>query len=391
MDNTKKRKTEDNGDGTVAESPPKSPSTIATAALTSDDIRKILQPFTQDQLLDLLQSASLRHPDVLDSVRTLADRDPALRKLFVRGLSGETTTDNLRTVFSAFGELDEAIVIMDKTTGKSKGYGFVTFKHVDGAIIALKEPSKRIDGRMTVTQLAAASASSTTTDVSARKVFVGNVPFDISPERLLEHFLAYGEIEEGPLGFDKASGKTRGFAFFVYKTEEGARASLSETAKTIDGHQVICKLAVDNKKAKPGGIPGQTPPSGFAGNGMTFQQQQQQQLQPSMHAPMLGSQYGGNANNYGVQSSAPSYGNPVPASGAGYGHGVGSAYGNLQFSGPVSGDYGTRFPPNSAGAPSGGFPGGVHYGLPPNSQHPQPMPMQRPPQGGMYQGVPPYY
>ncbi|KAE9597222.1 hypothetical protein Lal_00007737 [Lupinus albus] len=387
MDLTKKRKTEHNGD--AAESPPQSPSTLATAALTSDDIRKILQPFTQHQLLDLLQSASLRHPDVLDSVRTLADRDTALRKLFVRGLSGETTTDNLRAVFSAFDELDEAIVIMDKTTGKSKGYGFVTFKHVDGAILALKEPSKRIDGRITVTQLAASSASSATTDVSARKVFVGNVPFDISPERLLEHFLAYGEIEEGPLGFDKANGKTRGFAFFVYKTEEGARASLAEPAKIIDGHQVICKLAVDNKKAKPGGIPGQALPSGFAGNGMTFQQQQQ--LQPSMHAPMLGSQYGGNTNNYGVQSSVPSFGNHVPASGAGYGHGVGSAYGNLQFGGPVSGDYGTRFPPNSAGAPSGGYPGGAHYGMPPNSQHPQPMPMQRPPQGGMYQGGPPPY
>ncbi|OIV97139.1 hypothetical protein TanjilG_00168 [Lupinus angustifolius] len=389
MDFTKKRKTEENGD--AAESPPQSLSTVA-AALTSDDILKILQPFTQDQLLDLLQSASLRHPDVLDSVRTLADRDPALRKLFVRGLSGDTTTDNLRAVFSAYGELDEAIVIMDKNTGKSKGYGFVTFKHVDGAIIALKEPSKKIDGRITVTQLAAASGTAAATDVSARKVFVGNVPFDISSERLLEHFLSFGEIEEGPLGFDKASGKTRGFAFFVYKTEEGARASLAEPAKTIDGHQVICKLAVDNKKAKPGGVPGQTLPSGFAGNGMAFQQQQQQPMQ----APMLVSQYGGyvgggNANNYGVQSSVPSFGNPIPASGGGYGHGVGSAYGNPQFGGPVSSDYGTRFPPNSAGAPSGGFPDGSHYGLPPNSQNPQPMPMPRPPPGGIYQGVPPYY
>lgn len=175
---------------------------------------------------------------------------------------------------------------------------------------------------------------------------------------------------------------------FFAKTNQSSKPNLL---------QVICKLAIDNKKAKPGGIPGQTvPPSGFAGDGMAFQQQQQQQQQPSMHAPMLVSQYGGyggggNAGSYGMQSSVPSYGNPVLASGGGYGHGVSGSYGNSQFGGPVSNDYGARLPPNSAGMPSGGFPDGSHYGLPPNSQHPQPMPMARPPPGGMYQGVPPYY
>ncbi|MCI13635.1 heterogeneous nuclear ribonucleoprotein A3-like, partial [Trifolium medium] len=121
------------------------------------------------QLLDLLQSASLQHPNVLDAVRSVADRDTTRRKLFVRGLSGETTTDTLSSIFSSYGELDEAIVIFDKNTGRSKGYGFVVFKHVDGAILALKEPSKKIDGRMTVTQLAAAGSGSTGGDVSARK------------------------------------------------------------------------------------------------------------------------------------------------------------------------------------------------------------------------------
>ena len=403
MDFPKKRKTEENGD---ADSPPfpqqqQPPSAAATTTLTAEDIRKILQPFTQEQLLDLLQSASLRHPDVLDAVRSVADRDSTLRKLFVRGLAGETTTDTLRAVFSAFGDLDEAIVIFDKTTGKSKGYGFVTFSHVDGAVLALKEPSKKIDGRMTVTQLAVAGGpgAAAATDVAARKVFVGNVPFEISSERLLSHFLAYGEVEEGPLGFDKSSGKTRGFAFFVYKTEDGARACLAEPMKTIDGHQVFCKLAVDNKKAKP-----QNPASGFAGDGMHVQQQQQQQQPPSYNAPMLISQYGGyggggvgHGNGYGMQSSVPSFGNPVPAAGGGYGQAIGGGgYGNAQFGGPVSGEYGARLPPNSGGMPSGGFMDGSHYGGLPSSalppQQPQPMPMPRPaPPGGMYQGVPPYY
>ncbi|XP_004505137.1 UBP1-associated protein 2C-like isoform X1 [Cicer arietinum] len=365
MDFSKKRKTEENGD---ANSPPPSTDAAATttATLTPEDIRKMIQPFTQDQLLDLLQSASLQHPNVLDSVRSIADRDNTRRKLFVRGLAGDTTTDTLRAVFSSYGDLEEAIVIFDKSTGRSKGYGFVVFRHVDGAILALKEPSKKIDGRMTVTQLAAAGAGSTGGDVSARKVFVGNVPFEVSSESLLSEFSKYGEIEEGPLGFDKSSGKTRGFAFFVYKTEEGARASLVESLKTVDGHQVICKLAVDNKKPKPGN----QNPSGFPVDNSSS----------NLHAPnaMMMPQYGAPHNTYGQQP----YSNQAPSAG-GYGPPIGggaSQYGGPgHMPGPVSGP---RAPPASVG----GYPDGSQYGYPS-----QPMPMARPPPGGMYQGVPPYY
>ncbi|XP_020202300.1 UBP1-associated protein 2C [Cajanus cajan] len=382
--NAKKRKVEENGD---ADSPPpqsRDEATVSAAAtLSAEDIRKILQPLSSDQLVDLLQSASLRHPDVLDAVRAVADRDSTSRKLFVRGLAGETTTETLRGVFSAYGDLDEAIVIFDKATGRSKGYGFVVFRHVDGAILALKDPSKKIDGRMTVTQLAAAGGPGGSGDVSLRKVFVGNVPFELSSERLLDEFLKFGEVEEGPLGFDKSSGKTKGFAFFVYKTEEGARASLVEPLKTIDGHQVICKLAVDNKKAKP-----------FGGDQHQHQQQQQNQHQhqqqqvPQVQQQGPVVQYGGyGVNGYGMQHSVASYNNQAPV--GGYGH-VGAAYGNAQMSGPVSsGDYGGRVPPNSAG----GFPDGSQYGFPPPSalqpQQQQIMPMARPPPTGMYQQ--PYY
>ncbi|KAF8402746.1 hypothetical protein HHK36_010836 [Tetracentron sinense] len=56
------------------------------------------------------------------------------------------------------------------------------------------------------------------------------------------------EIEEGPLGFDKRMGKLRGFALFVYKNVEAAKASLVDPTKTIDGHQLVCKLTIEGKK-----------------------------------------------------------------------------------------------------------------------------------------------
>jgi hypothetical protein len=47
-------------------------------------------------------------------------------KLFVGGLSWDTTDDGLRAAFEGFGTVDEAKVILDRDTGRSRGFGFVT-------------------------------------------------------------------------------------------------------------------------------------------------------------------------------------------------------------------------------------------------------------------------
>ncbi|XP_009605426.1 UBP1-associated protein 2C-like [Nicotiana tabacum] len=347
MDLLKKRKLEDNG--VITDVP-------VTSRLTIEDARKILESVTPEQMLEILQTAVVRHADVLDQVRVIADRDTTQRKLFIRGLGWETNTEKLKAIFGNYGELEEAVVITDKATGKSKGYGFVTFKHVDGALLALKEPSKKIDGRMAVTQLASAGiqggpgggSTNNPVDVSARKIYVANVPYDMQAERILQHFCMYGEIEEGPLGFDKATGKSKGYALFVYKTAEAAKASLVDPVKNIDGHQLNCKLAIDGKK---GGKPG-----GGA------------QAQTDGHVDQVGpGQYGGPSGitGYGGFPGHSTFGGPG-------GHGLNSAYGSgngIGVGGPGGGSsYGGSQPGGSVsgggyGGPYGGG-GGSHYGGP---------------------------
>ncbi|KAL8130333.1 hypothetical protein V2J09_019488 [Rumex salicifolius] len=358
MDPSKKRKVDENGTAVNIDFDTATP----LQPLTPGDARKIVEPLATDQLVSILQDAVIRYPDILASVRAAADIDPAHRKLFIRSIGSETTTDSIRSLFSAYGELEEAIVITDKTTGKSKGYGFVTFKHVDGAVLALKQPSKRIDGRMAVAQLAAAgSGGPNNDDVATRKIYVGNIAVELSAERLLDFFSAFGEIEEGPLGFDKQGGKPKGFALFVYRTEDGAKASLMEPVKYIDGHQVLCKLAVDGKKGKgnPGagenGVSGMGMPS--SGPGLMNPQYggpMYTGFGPGPHqGPAMGLGHQGMANSsYPSSMGGPgmgSVGNQGQGSDAG-GYGSGSYKGGSQFSGPVSGEFSSqKMPPNPMG------------------------------------------
>lgn len=51
--------------------------------------------------------------------------DTTYTKVFVGGLAWETQKDTMKKYFEQFGEILEAVVITDKTTGRSKGYGFV--------------------------------------------------------------------------------------------------------------------------------------------------------------------------------------------------------------------------------------------------------------------------
>ena len=52
--------------------------------------------------------------------------DTTLTKVFVGGLAWETHKDTLREHFERYGDILEAVIISDKLTGRSKGYGFVS-------------------------------------------------------------------------------------------------------------------------------------------------------------------------------------------------------------------------------------------------------------------------
>jgi RNA recognition motif-containing protein len=77
------------------------------------------------------------------------------KKLFVGNLSWNLTKDDLLQLFSEFGTVEDAIVLTDKYSGRSKGFGFVTMstdEEAQAAIAGLHE--KEVDGRALVVNVA---------------------------------------------------------------------------------------------------------------------------------------------------------------------------------------------------------------------------------------------
>jgi len=70
------------------------------------------------------------------------------KKLFVGGISWNTGDAELRQAFEAFGEVLEATVVTDRQTGRSRGFGFVSFADDESATKALSElDGAELDGR----------------------------------------------------------------------------------------------------------------------------------------------------------------------------------------------------------------------------------------------------
>ncbi|XP_030534979.1 UBP1-associated proteins 1A-like [Rhodamnia argentea] len=127
----------------------------------SDKLPTLLEPYTKDQLIDLITSSALANPSLYSHIREVADRDVAHRKIFVYGLAWEATPQSLAAAFESFGEIEDCNVVTDRATGKSKGYGFVLFRTRKGAVKALKDPKKKIDNRVVSCQLASIGRGST--------------------------------------------------------------------------------------------------------------------------------------------------------------------------------------------------------------------------------------
>ncbi|KAJ0809144.1 putative RNA recognition motif domain, nucleotide-binding alpha-beta plait domain superfamily [Helianthus annuus] len=239
MEDLKKRKLEETNNGEI------------TVNTSEEQLRSLLDPLAKTQLVDLLSKFGCQYPSIAEEIKSVASADPANRKLFVRGLAWNTTTETLCAAFLEHGEIEEGAVITDKASGKSRGYGFVTYKDVDSTRKALEAPSKLIDGRMAVCTLACEGVSSTSSsDQAQRKLYIGGLSPETTSEMLLLFFKKHGDIEEGSVAYDKETNKSRGFGFVTYKNVEAAKKAIDDPQKILGGRSITVKLA-DNPKNKP--------------------------------------------------------------------------------------------------------------------------------------------
>lgn len=85
----------------------------------------------------------------------------------------------------------------------------------------------------------------------AKRLYVGNLPWSITLDKLKELFKPYGEIEDAIVMANKYTGKSRGFGFVTYKDESSVQKAIQAMdKKDVEGRELVVKEARPFKESE---------------------------------------------------------------------------------------------------------------------------------------------
>uniref|UniRef100_A0A0D9YPG3 RRM domain-containing protein n=2 Tax=Oryza TaxID=4527 RepID=A0A0D9YPG3_9ORYZ len=169
-------------------------------------------------------------------------------KIFVGGVAWETTEESFSKHFEKYGAITDSVIMKDKHTKMPRGFGFVTFS--DPSVIdKVLEDEHVIDGRtVEVKRTVPREEMSSKDGPKTRKIFVGGLPSSLTEDELREHFSPYGKIVEHQIMLDHSTGRSRGFGFVTFESEDSVERVISEgRMRDLGGKQVEIKKAEPKK------------------------------------------------------------------------------------------------------------------------------------------------
>ncbi|KAG8223392.1 hypothetical protein J437_LFUL002637 [Ladona fulva] len=178
------------------------------------------------------------------------------RKLFVGGLSWETTDKELREHFSKHGEIESINVKTDPNTGRSRGFAFIVFSSAEAIDKVLSAGDHIINNKKVDPKKAKARHG---------KIFVGGLVPELSDDDIKGFFSQYGSIVEVEMPYDKTKNQRKGFCFITFDSEQVVQELLKTPKQTINGKEVDVKKATPKPDAM--GIRGRGGAGGGGGRG----------------------------------------------------------------------------------------------------------------------------
>mmetsp|Transcript_15283 Transcript_15283/g.22402 ORF Transcript_15283/g.22402 Transcript_15283/m.22402 type:complete len:334 (+) Transcript_15283:31-1032(+) len=201
-----------------------------------------------------------------------------MAKIFVGGLSWQTTEETLRYHFEQYGEVVSVEVMRDRNTGNPRGFAFCVFKDDATVELVMQNLPHEINHKIVDVKRAQARGaappsihrngqeedgdSESGADVKAstggnpgarkemspeelqNKVFVGGLPLHVDKEALQKFFTQFGGVSDAIVMIDAVHNRSRGFGFVTFENGTGgAQGALKAQPIYMDGKYVEIKLA----------------------------------------------------------------------------------------------------------------------------------------------------
>ncbi|KAI0018246.1 splicing factor, CC1-like protein [Xylariomycetidae sp. FL0641] len=172
-----------------------------------------------------------------DATPQLTEDERDRRTVFVQQLAARLRTKELKAFFEKVGPVNEAQIVKDRISGRSKGVGYVEFKNEESVTAALQLTGQKLLGIPVIVQLTEAEknrqvrntdgSNSHGNSIPFHRLYVGNIHFSITEQDLQNVFEPFGELEFVQLQKDD-SGRSRGYGFVQFREADQAREALEK-------------------------------------------------------------------------------------------------------------------------------------------------------------------
>jgi len=176
-------------------------------------------------------------------------------KLFIGGLTIETTETEILNHFSKFGFVFDILIIRNRESHISKGYGFISCNNIntyqrilsadhviDGRVIDCHDSFKKTEEPQKFKENA------------NKKIFVGGISLETTDQDLADYFGQFGPIRQAYVIKDPVTKRSKKFGFAIMKKQESVEKVLNCSTHILRGIVVSCKLFVriDQQSTKQG-------------------------------------------------------------------------------------------------------------------------------------------
>ncbi|XP_043713314.1 heterogeneous nuclear ribonucleoprotein A1, A2/B1 homolog isoform X2 [Telopea speciosissima] len=176
------------------------------------------------------------------------------RKLVVLGIPWDVDTEGLREYMGKFGELEDCIVMKERHTGRSRGFGYVTFASAEDAKNALS--SENILGnRVLEVKIATPKEEMRQPAKKVTRIFVARIPQSVTEAAFRSHFEKYGEITDLYMPKDQGSKGHRGIGFITFESADSVDNLMSDTHELGGSTVVVDRATPKEDDFRPARLP----------------------------------------------------------------------------------------------------------------------------------------
>ncbi|KAG6394672.1 hypothetical protein SASPL_145261 [Salvia splendens] len=168
------------------------------------------------------------------------------RKLVVLGIPWDVDTEGLREYMSKFGEMEDCIVLKERSTGRSRGFGYATFVTAEDAKAALAS-EHLLGNRVLEVKVATPKDEMKTSSKKVTRIFVARIPPSVTEAVFRSHFEKYGEITDIYMPKDPSTKGHRGIGFITFVNAEAVDDLMAETHE-LGGSTVVVDRATPKEE-----------------------------------------------------------------------------------------------------------------------------------------------